>query len=170
MMRFYRYALLIVDSATALYRTDYSGRGELAPRQMHLARFLRTCLRLADEVRQVRVRWVLTIKGCMFLNPIVFFVSMYTGPWSVLRVFNGYKKCTQCSSYACRSSIGNRCFLMKQKVIEHVFVAVRSRCCDNQPGSGTSGRGGHVCGRSKETNWGKHNGSCVNNKVQTIMM
>jgi hypothetical protein len=27
-----RYALLVVDSATALYRTDYSGRGELSER------------------------------------------------------------------------------------------------------------------------------------------
>ncbi|KGG51257.1 hypothetical protein DI09_3p190 [Mitosporidium daphniae] len=43
------YALLIVDSATSLYRTDYSGRGELSARQMHLARFLRNLLRLADE-------------------------------------------------------------------------------------------------------------------------
>lgn len=34
----------------ALYRTDFSGRGELAARQMHLARFLRMLLRLADEV------------------------------------------------------------------------------------------------------------------------
>ncbi|CAG8458766.1 1508_t:CDS:2 [Acaulospora colombiana] len=34
---------------TALYRTDYSGRGELAARQMHLAKFLRGLLRLADE-------------------------------------------------------------------------------------------------------------------------
>jgi RecA/RadA recombinase len=48
-----RYALLIVDSATALYRTDYSGRGELSARQMHLARFLRTLLRLADEVKHM---------------------------------------------------------------------------------------------------------------------
>ena len=47
---FSRYALLIIDSATALYRTDYSGRGELSERQMHLARFLRKLLRLADEV------------------------------------------------------------------------------------------------------------------------
>ena len=46
----YRYALLIVDSAMSLYRTDYSGRGELSARQMHLARFLRTLLRIADEV------------------------------------------------------------------------------------------------------------------------
>lgn len=47
---FFRYALLVVDSAMALYRTDYSGRGELSARQMHLARFLRMLLRLADEV------------------------------------------------------------------------------------------------------------------------
>lgn len=49
MMAESRYALLIVDSAMALYRTDYSGRGELSARQMHLARFLRMLLRLADE-------------------------------------------------------------------------------------------------------------------------
>lgn len=41
---------MIVDSATALYRTDYAGRGELSARQVHLAQFLRTLLRLADEV------------------------------------------------------------------------------------------------------------------------
>lgn len=45
----FRYALVIVDSATALYRTDYSGRGELSARQMHLARFLRMLLRITDE-------------------------------------------------------------------------------------------------------------------------
>eukprot|EP01116_Phalansterium_solitarium_P019679 TRINITY_DN5599_c0_g1_i3.p1 TRINITY_DN5599_c0_g1~~TRINITY_DN5599_c0_g1_i3.p1 ORF type:complete len:347 (+),score=44.40 TRINITY_DN5599_c0_g1_i3:50-1090(+) len=49
MMAESRFAVLIVDSATALYRTDFSGRGELSARQMHLARFLRTLLRLADE-------------------------------------------------------------------------------------------------------------------------
>lgn len=49
MMTESRYALLVVDSATALYRTDYSGRGELSARQMHLARFLRMLLRIADE-------------------------------------------------------------------------------------------------------------------------
>jgi len=49
MMSESRYAVVIVDSATALYRTDYSGRGELSSRQMHLAQFLRTLLRLADE-------------------------------------------------------------------------------------------------------------------------
>lgn len=45
-----RFCLLIVDSATALYRSDYIGRGELAARQAHLSKFLRTLQRLADEV------------------------------------------------------------------------------------------------------------------------
>lgn len=44
-----RFALLVVDSATNLYRTDYSGRGELANRQMSLAKFLRYLQRIADE-------------------------------------------------------------------------------------------------------------------------
>jgi DNA repair protein RAD51 len=46
----YRYAVLIVDSATSLFRTDYSGRGELAARQMQLAKFMRMLLRITDEV------------------------------------------------------------------------------------------------------------------------
>ncbi|XP_058806529.1 DNA repair protein RAD51 homolog 1 [Phymastichus coffea] len=49
MMSESRYGLLIIDSATALYRTDYTGRGELGARQNHLARFMRLLLRLADE-------------------------------------------------------------------------------------------------------------------------
>ena len=44
-----RFALMIVDSATALFRTDYSGRGELAARQLHLASFLRMLQKMADE-------------------------------------------------------------------------------------------------------------------------
>jgi DNA repair protein RAD51 len=49
MMAESRYAVLIVDSATALYRTDFIGRGELAPRQQHLAKFLRILQRICDE-------------------------------------------------------------------------------------------------------------------------
>ena len=49
MMAEAHYSLLIVDSATNLYRTDYSGRGELSARQMHLGQFLRNLQRLADE-------------------------------------------------------------------------------------------------------------------------
>uniref|UniRef100_H3GER8 DNA repair protein RAD51 homolog n=1 Tax=Phytophthora ramorum TaxID=164328 RepID=H3GER8_PHYRM len=49
MMAESRFALVIVDSATALFRTDYSGRGELAARQQELAKFLRALTRMADE-------------------------------------------------------------------------------------------------------------------------
>uniref|UniRef100_A0A7S1EQT7 DNA repair protein RAD51 homolog n=1 Tax=Timspurckia oligopyrenoides TaxID=708627 RepID=A0A7S1EQT7_9RHOD len=49
MMSESRYALIVVDSATANYRTDYNGRGELAARQQHLGKFLRQLQRIADE-------------------------------------------------------------------------------------------------------------------------
>lgn len=49
MMAESRFSLLVVDSVTALYRTDFVGRGELSARQTHLAKFLRSLLRLADE-------------------------------------------------------------------------------------------------------------------------
>jgi len=49
MMSENRFALIVVDSITCLYRTDYTGRGELAARQQHMARFLRVLQRLADE-------------------------------------------------------------------------------------------------------------------------
>ena len=49
MMAESRHALLIVDSATALFRTDFSGRGELAERQQLLGQFMRQLQRLADE-------------------------------------------------------------------------------------------------------------------------
>mmetsp|Transcript_8353 Transcript_8353/g.15760 ORF Transcript_8353/g.15760 Transcript_8353/m.15760 type:complete len:348 (+) Transcript_8353:151-1194(+) len=44
-----RYSLIVVDSATALFRTDYMGRGELSERQMQMAQFLRQLTRLAEE-------------------------------------------------------------------------------------------------------------------------
>mmetsp|Transcript_65484 Transcript_65484/g.147744 ORF Transcript_65484/g.147744 Transcript_65484/m.147744 type:complete len:182 (+) Transcript_65484:120-665(+) len=44
-----RFVLLVVDSATAHFRTDFSGRGELSERQQYLAQFLRQLQRLADD-------------------------------------------------------------------------------------------------------------------------
>ncbi|KAK8804129.1 hypothetical protein WA171_000222 [Blastocystis sp. BT1] len=43
------YHLLIVDSITALFRVDYSGRGELAERQQKLGRHLSALKKLAEE-------------------------------------------------------------------------------------------------------------------------
>jgi len=44
-----RYALLVVDSCTGLFRTDYQGRNELAERQQSLNRFLRKVQGIANE-------------------------------------------------------------------------------------------------------------------------
>lgn len=41
--------LLIIDSLTSHFRSDYSGRGELAPRQQKLNRLLHNLQRLADS-------------------------------------------------------------------------------------------------------------------------
>lgn len=45
------FSLLIVDSATHLFRSDYSGRGELCARQNSLGKFLRNLQRVADEFK-----------------------------------------------------------------------------------------------------------------------
>ena len=44
-----KFALIVVDSSTALFRVDFSGRGELADRQMVLGRFLSRLMKLAEE-------------------------------------------------------------------------------------------------------------------------
>eukprot|EP01065_Artemidia_motanka_P033009 TRINITY_DN39988_c0_g1_i1.p1 TRINITY_DN39988_c0_g1~~TRINITY_DN39988_c0_g1_i1.p1 ORF type:complete len:367 (+),score=120.18 TRINITY_DN39988_c0_g1_i1:49-1149(+) len=49
MMAEQRFAVMVVDSATALFRTDYSGRSELAQRQIQLGLFLRALTNLAEE-------------------------------------------------------------------------------------------------------------------------
>jgi DNA repair protein RAD51 len=49
MMAESRFSLIIVDSATALFRSEFMGRGELASRQNMLGRFLKSLQRLADE-------------------------------------------------------------------------------------------------------------------------
>jgi len=55
------YALLIVDSATALFRVDFSGRGELAERQQRLGRFLNRLMKIAEEFN---VACVITNQVC----------------------------------------------------------------------------------------------------------
>jgi DNA repair protein RAD51 len=49
MMAENRFGLVVVDSATALFRNEFVGRGELAGRQQQLGQFLRKLQRLADE-------------------------------------------------------------------------------------------------------------------------
>lgn len=41
--------MIVVDSVMALFRVDYSGRGELADRQQKLAQFLARLQKLSEE-------------------------------------------------------------------------------------------------------------------------
>ncbi len=43
------FSLILVDSATNLFRTEFEGRGELSARQMALGKFLRHLAKLANE-------------------------------------------------------------------------------------------------------------------------
>ncbi|KAG5638649.1 recombinase rad51 [Sphagnurus paluster] len=67
-----RFCLLIVDSCTALYRTDFSGRGELSSRQNHLGKFLRTLQRLADEVCGVHT----VLESWALIEPLQFGIAV----------------------------------------------------------------------------------------------
>jgi len=67
-----RFGLIVVDSATGLYRTDYSGRGELSARQMHLAKFLRALHKLAAQFGVACVitnQVVAKVDGAMSFGP-----------------------------------------------------------------------------------------------------
>jgi len=65
--------LIVVDSVTALFRTDYSGRGELAPRQQKLNGHLHALQRLADiyGVAVYITNQVMSRPDVMFGDPTV---------------------------------------------------------------------------------------------------
>ena len=72
MMSESRFSLIVVDSVMALYRTDFSGRGELSARQMHLAKFMRALQRLADQFGVAVVvtnQVVAQVDGAAMFNP-----------------------------------------------------------------------------------------------------
>lgn len=81
--------MIIVDSATALYRTDYSGRGELSARQMHMAQFLRTLLRRADEVREPA--YMLHVVTCKLYVPDLSFIATRPCPDKTFNNCNNYQ-------------------------------------------------------------------------------
>eukprot|EP00483_Globobulimina_turgida_P002008 UN02010 len=71
MMASSHYALVIVDSATALFRSEYVGRGELSVRQQTLGKFLRQLLQLCDifGVAVVITNQVVSDPGGMSFGP-----------------------------------------------------------------------------------------------------
>ena len=64
------YALLIVDSIMALFRVDFSGRGELSARQQALGQTLSKLVKLAE---QFNIAVVVTNQGSFFVFGILNF-------------------------------------------------------------------------------------------------
>ncbi|KAF3792295.1 DNA repair and recombination protein [Nymphaea thermarum] len=60
-----RFAVMIVDSATDLYMTDFSGNGELSAGEIHLDKFLRSLQKLAKEVVISLFLWLVVITNVM---------------------------------------------------------------------------------------------------------
>ncbi|MBI4018424.1 MAG: DNA repair and recombination protein RadA [Candidatus Aenigmarchaeota archaeon] len=63
--------LVVIDSLTAHFRADYTGRGELAPRQQKLNRHIHSLQRLADvfNVAVIMTNQVMANPGLMFGDP-----------------------------------------------------------------------------------------------------
>jgi meiotic recombination protein DMC1 len=47
------YRLLVIDSITATFRVDFSGRGELSERQQKLGKYLSSLIKIAEEFNAV---------------------------------------------------------------------------------------------------------------------
>lgn len=62
------YKLIVVDSATGLFRQDFSGRGMLSERQKYLDRFLTLCNNMA-KFHKVAVVWT----NQVYTSPMVFY-------------------------------------------------------------------------------------------------
>lgn len=62
------YGLIIIDSATGLFRGDYSGRGQLSERQKYLDQFLTHCSNVAT-LYNVAVIWT----NQVYKNPSIFY-------------------------------------------------------------------------------------------------
>lgn len=77
------YRLLIVDSIMALFRVDYSGRGELSDRQQKLNQMLSRLTRISEEYNVVVFITNQYVLSCSLLNSVqstdcltfVFFLS-----------------------------------------------------------------------------------------------
>lgn len=81
--------LIIVDSLTTHFRADYSGRGELAPRQQKLNRHIHTLQRLSDiyNVAIYVTNQVLANPGLLFGDPTTAVGGHIVGHGTGVRVY-----------------------------------------------------------------------------------
>lgn len=81
--------LVIVDSSTALFRADFSGRGELAPRQQKLNRHLHTLQRIADvyNIAVYITNQVMARPDVMYGDPTTPIGGHIMGHFSTYRIY-----------------------------------------------------------------------------------
>ena len=81
--------LVIVDSVTALFRSDYTGRGELAPRQQRLNRHLHALQRLADvyNIAVFMTNQVMSRPDIMFGDPTTPIGGHVMGHFATVRCY-----------------------------------------------------------------------------------
>jgi len=81
--------LIIVDSLTGLFRTDYSGRGELAPRQQKLNRHMATLQKLGytNNVAVLVTNQVMSRPDMMFGDPTIAIGGHIVGHASKFRLY-----------------------------------------------------------------------------------
>ncbi|MEM5804326.1 MAG: DNA repair and recombination protein RadA [Candidatus Aenigmatarchaeota archaeon] len=81
--------LIIVDSATAHFRVDFSGRGDLASRQQKLNRYLHSIQRLADvyNIAVYITNQVMANPGLLFGDPTTPIGGHVMGHFSTYRVY-----------------------------------------------------------------------------------
>lgn len=73
-----QFRLLIVDSATALFRVDFSGRGELSERQQKLGVYMSMLMKLAEEFN---IAVVITNQVMADPSGGMVFADPYVVPW-----------------------------------------------------------------------------------------
>ncbi len=81
--------LVIIDSLTGLFRTDYSGRGELAPRQQKLNRHMATLQKLGyiNNVAVLVTNQVMSRPDMMFGDPTTSIGGHIVGHASKFRIY-----------------------------------------------------------------------------------
>jgi len=70
------FRLLIIDSIMALFRVDYSGRGELSERQQKLGQMLSKLTKLSEEYNVCF--FFALFNACLFLNHLIYRLRFYS--------------------------------------------------------------------------------------------
>jgi DNA repair protein RadA len=86
--------LVVVDSVTSLFRSDFTGRGELAPRQQKLNKHLHTLQRLADvyNIAVYITNQVMSRPDILFGDPTAPIGGHIIGHFSTYRLYSRKSK------------------------------------------------------------------------------